>query len=244
MSKCSTIRVFRTDGGSVNALDRTAIENYIAERCSVDSDRLGPFYSAHNIIVGTLMTDESIEGFEIDLSSLLEYYIPGIALNMQERLGEHLTFVNAPQDEQTKAYSIVRERKLNENAAATLATIVRYYHMSENLDQVDRLISTRDGAASLLSLKQAAEKLGFSAHCMKGNCEALLKVTLPIIAHEQTQAEQKDKHPGHFVVIFDVDRTSVVVGNTSDGMIQKRPRHQFCQTWTGSLLLLKSKQPR
>jgi ATP-binding cassette, subfamily C, bacteriocin exporter len=152
--------------------------------------------------------------------------------------------VNAPQDEQTKAYSIVREREPDENGAATLATIVRYYHMSENLDQVDRLIPTRDGTASLLSLKQAAEKLGFSTRAVKGNCEALLKVTLPIIAHEQTQAEQKDKHPGHFVVIFDVDRTSVVVGNTSDGVIQKRPRHQFCQTWTGSLLLLESKQPR
>ena len=152
---------------------------------------------------------------------------------------------NAPQEEQTKVYSIVQARQPDENGAAALATIVRYYGMTENLETVARLIPTRNGFASLLSLKQAAEKLGFSARAVKGTkCDALLEVNFPVIAHEQTQAEQKDKQPGHFVVIFEGDRNSVVVGNTFSGVIQKQPRNQFCQTWTGPLLLLEPKQLR
>lgn len=150
---------------------------------------------------------------------------------------------NASQNGRTTTYFIVRERKGNENGAAALATIMRYYGMSGNLETTARLIPTRDGFASLLSLKQAAEKLGFSTRAVKGTrCDALLKVTFPAIAHEQTQAEQKDKQPGHFVVIYEGDQISVVVGNTSSGLIQKRSRNQFCQTWTGYLLLLEPKQ--
>lgn len=173
------------------------------------------------------------------------FILSGLRLTRCDNSSLRSDSVNAPKDERTTAYSIVREREPDENGAATLATIVRYYSMSENLETVARLISTRDGFVSLLSLKQAAEKLGFSARTVKGtSCDALLYVPFPAIAHEQTQAEQKDKHPGHFIVIFDSDRTSVIVGNTSSGVIQKRWRNQFCQTWTGCLLLLEPKQSR
>jgi ATP-binding cassette subfamily B protein len=154
-------------------------------------------------------------------------------------------FLTSCVQKQPVRYSIVQERQPDENGAAALATIVRYYGMTENLETVARLIPTRDGFASLLSLKQAALKLGFSTRIVKGTrCEALLKVTFPAIAHEQTQAEQKNKHPGHFVVIFEGEQNSVVIGNTSSGVIEKQPLHQFCQTWTGVLLLLEPLQSR
>ncbi|NJK29691.1 MAG: hypothetical protein HC851_24265 [Acaryochloris sp. RU_4_1] len=50
-----------------------------------------------------------------------------------------------------------------------------------------------------------------------------------------------NQHPGHFVVIFESNQTSVIIGDVSNGVIQKQPRDQFCQTWTRILLLLEPK---
>jgi ATP-binding cassette subfamily B protein len=150
-----------------------------------------------------------------------------------------LDSANSPQNGQETAYCVVQAKQPEENGAAALATIMRYYGMSVNLETVTHLIPTKDGTVSLLSLNQAAQKLGFSTRAVKGkSCDALLGVLLPAIAHEQTEAEQQDQHPGHFVVIFEGNQASVIVGNLSNGMVQKQPRHQFCQTWTGILLLL------
>lgn len=166
----------------------------------------------------------------------------GLSLTQCKSSTPHADSANALQDKRIKSYSIVQARKPEENGSATLATVLRYYNRFENLETVSSLIPTEDGFASLLSLKQASEKLGFLARGVKVNsCDAILHINFPAIAHEQTQDEQKDQHLGHFVVIFESDQTSVTVGDTSSGIIQKRPRNQFCQTWTGALLLLEPK---
>jgi ATP-binding cassette, subfamily C, bacteriocin exporter len=172
---------------------------------------------------------------------LLISIFTGLSLTQCKSSPLHADSANAPQSKQTKSYFIVQERKPEENGAATLATVIRYYNRSENLEIVSSLVVTKDGYASLLSLKQASEKLGFSARGVKVNsCDAILQMNFPAIAHVQTQ----DKNLGHFVVVFESDQTSVTVGDTTNGIVQKQPRNQFCQTWTRALLLLEPKQPK
>ena len=85
---------------------------------------------------------------------------------------------------------------------------------------------------NLLGLLQAAETLGFSAKGVKGSYEALPQVPLPAIAHVKTE-----EGLGHFVVLYRIKKEAVVVADPARG-IQKLSRDEFCQRWTGYLLLL------
>ena len=130
-----------------------------------------------------------------------------------------------------RPYACVRQRDQSDCGAAALATLALHHRRPIGLEAMRDLAGTDRIGTNLLGLLEAAEKLGFSAKAVKGPFEALAQVPLPAIAHVKT-----NEGLGHFVVLHRVRKASVVVADPARG-IQTLTRDEFCQRWTGYLLL-------
>jgi ATP-binding cassette subfamily B protein len=135
-----------------------------------------------------------------------------------------------------RRYACVRQNDQSDCGAAALATIALHYRRPLGLQQLRDLAGTDRVGTNLLGLLQAAEKLGFSAKGVRGSYETLPQVPLPALAHVRTA-----EGLGHFVVLHRVQQNTVVVADPGRG-IQKLSRDEFCQRWTGYLLLVVPEQ--
>jgi ATP-binding cassette subfamily B protein len=131
-----------------------------------------------------------------------------------------------------RRYAFVRQNDGSDCGAAALATIARHYRRPVGLEQLRELAGTDRAGTNLRGLLRAAQKLGFSAKGVKGSYEALLPLPLPAVAHVTTA-----EGLGHYVVLYRVRKNAVVVADPASG-IQKQSREEFCQRWTGRLLLV------
>jgi ATP-binding cassette subfamily B protein len=129
-------------------------------------------------------------------------------------------------------YTCVRQSDQSDCGAAALATIALHHRRPLGVHQLRELAGTDRAGTNLLGLVEAAEKLGFSARGVKGPYEALPGVPLPAIAHTRTP-----EGLGHFVVLHRVTKAGVVVADPARG-VQRLSRQQFCERWTGYLLLV------
>ncbi len=129
-------------------------------------------------------------------------------------------------------YPLVRQHDQSDCGAAALATVARYHGLSVGLEQMRELAGTDRVGTNLLGLVQAAEKIGFSARAVKGPYEALPSVPMPVIVHVRT-----DEGFGHFIVLYRHSKRSVVVADPARG-VQTLSRDEFCERWTGYLLIL------
>ena len=135
-----------------------------------------------------------------------------------------------------RRYSFVRQADQSDCGAAALATVALHHRMPIGLQKVRDLAGTDRIGTNLLGLIEAAEKIGLSAKGVKGPYEALTEIPLPAIAHIKTE-----QGLGHFVVLHRVSHHAIIVADPARG-IQKLTREQFCECWTGYLLLLTPEQ--
>jgi ATP-binding cassette, subfamily C, bacteriocin exporter len=131
-----------------------------------------------------------------------------------------------------RRYAIVQQNDQSDCGAAALATIALHHGRPIGLQQMRDLAGTDRIGTNLLGLIEAAEKLGFSARAVKGPYDALPEVPLPAIVHTRTP-----EGLGHFVVLHRVTRRGVVIADPGRGL-QKLTREEFCQLWTGYLLIV------
>jgi ATP-binding cassette, subfamily C, bacteriocin exporter len=129
-------------------------------------------------------------------------------------------------------YAFVRQHDQSDCGAAALATIARHYRIPVGLEQMRTLAGTDRIGTNLLGLVQAAEKIGFSARAVKGPYEALSSVPLPAIVHTHTP-----EGLGHFIVLHHYSDTAVVVADPAHG-VYKLSKEEFCERWTGYLLMM------
>ncbi|NPV80943.1 MAG: C39 family peptidase [Firmicutes bacterium] len=135
---------------------------------------------------------------------------------------------------------VVRQKLDISCGSAALATILRFYYgdiVSED-EIINEMVNgrTREEIVqgkgfSLLELKKAAEKLGYKAHGLKGNIEALKYIRVPVIV-----LLDSDKFP-HFVVARGVVDGRVAladpaVGNITIGI------EDFLSRWNGVFLAI------
>jgi ATP-binding cassette subfamily B protein len=131
-----------------------------------------------------------------------------------------------------RRYVCIRQTGQSDCGAAALATVALHYRRPIALQQLRDLAGTDRIGTNLRGLVQAAEALGFAAKGVKGTYEALPQVPFPAIAHVKTE-----EGLGHFLVLYRIKKDTVVVADPARG-IQKLSRDEFCQRWTGYLLLL------
>ncbi len=112
--------------------------------------------------------------------------------------------------------------------AACLAMILRYYGKHVSINRLRDLANVSREGATLHSVAEAAESLGFHTRGIRAAYEHLLKVELPAVAHWEGF---------HYIVLYEARPDRVVVADPAIGL-RKLTREQFEKGWTGYLLLL------
>ncbi|MGI9165591.1 MAG: peptidase domain-containing ABC transporter [Pyrinomonadaceae bacterium] len=112
--------------------------------------------------------------------------------------------------------------------AACLAMILRYYGKHVSINRLRDLANVSREGATLHSVAEAAESLGFHSRGIRASYEHLLKVELPAVAHWEGF---------HYIVLYEARPDRVVVADPAIGL-RKLTREQFEKGWTGYLLLL------
>lgn len=112
--------------------------------------------------------------------------------------------------------------------AACLSMIIRYYGKHVSINRLRDLANVSREGATLHSVAEAAESLGFHTRGIRASYEHLLKVELPAVAHWEGF---------HYIVLYEARPDRVVVADPAIGL-RKLSREQFEKGWTGYLLLL------
>jgi len=106
--------------------------------------------------------------------------------------------------------------------------ILRYYGKHVTINRLRDLANVSREGATLHSVAEAAETLGFDTRGIRASYEHLLKVDLPGVAHWEGF---------HYIVLYEATSTGVVVADPAIGL-RKLSREEFEKGWTGYLLLL------
>jgi ATP-binding cassette subfamily B protein len=131
-----------------------------------------------------------------------------------------------------KRYTFVPQNDQSDCGAAALATVALHYRRPIAVQKLRDLAGTDRRGTNLQGLLHAAAALGFSAQAVKGPYETLVDIPCPAIAHVTTQ-----NGLGHFVVLHRVNKKTVIIADPAKG-VQTLTGEQFCERWTGYLLLL------
>lgn len=127
-----------------------------------------------------------------------------------------------------KKFIWIQQHDMMDCGAACLAMISRFYGKKINLATWRSLVHiTREGA-SMLSLKKAAERVGFDSIGVMSGYKALRELQVPMIALLQY----------HFVVVYKVDEDSVVVADPGS-QLKTMTKDDFLKEFSNNALLLR-----
>ncbi len=125
-------------------------------------------------------------------------------------------------------YPFLRQQDQSDCGAACLAMILRYWGKRVSISRLRDLANVSREGASLLSVAEAAEELGFTTRGLRTGYDTLVSCPLPGIAHWQGN---------HYIVVYRATPKYVLVADPALGL-KKIDVKQFNQGWTGYLLLL------
>lgn len=111
--------------------------------------------------------------------------------------------------------------------AASLAMVVRYYGKHVSINRLRDMANVSREGATLHSIAEAGETLGFHTRGLRAAYDHLLKVELPAIAHWEGY---------HYIVLYEARPDRVVVADPAIGL-RRLSREEFEKSWTGYLLL-------
>ena len=131
-------------------------------------------------------------------------------------------------------YPFIEQKDETECGAVCMAMICRYYKKRISIPYMRKLTYVDQYGTNLLSLYQAAEKLGFNADGLKGGVKDLIaeEIHTPFIAHTII-----DNINEHFVVVYKIDSQIVVIADPAQGIIELETT-KFSKIWTGHILTL------
>jgi ATP-binding cassette subfamily C protein len=135
-----------------------------------------------------------------------------------------------------KRYPSILQQSEEDCGAACLATIVKYYNKTFNINRIREAIGTGQLGTSLTGLRRGAENLGFDAVSKRANPEIFNKMKdapLPAIIHWKGY---------HYVVLYGKKWTKYVIADPGVG-IRYVTRQELAQNWTGLTTLLLQPDP-
>ncbi|MBC7933118.1 MAG: cyclic nucleotide-binding domain-containing protein [Rubrivivax sp.] len=112
--------------------------------------------------------------------------------------------------------------------AACMAMILRYYRKHVSINRLRDLVNVSREGATLYSVAEGAERLGFHARGIRASYDHLAKVELPAIAHWEGY---------HYIVLYEANPDYVIVADPAIGR-RRLSRAEFEKGWTGYLLLM------
>ncbi|MGS2763446.1 peptidase domain-containing ABC transporter [Sinomicrobium sp. M5D2P9] len=133
----------------------------------------------------------------------------------------------------TKKKTIIKQHDITDCGATCLASISAHYNLQIPIARIRQYASTDKKGTNVLGLIEAAQKLGFEAKGVRGDINSLFKIPKPAIAHVIVREVLH-----HYVVVYEVTKTHVVVMDPGDGKIHKKTHKEFEEEWTGVLVIL------
>lgn len=128
-----------------------------------------------------------------------------------------------------RRYPFFAQQSPSDCGAACLVMIGRYWGKHLSVNRLRDIANVDRNGASLRGLAAAAESIGFSTRPVKAGLKKLAEQMLPAIVHWEGK---------HFVVVYEITRKQVVIGDPAMG--QRTLTHaEFKAGWTGYTLLLK-----
>jgi ATP-binding cassette, subfamily C, bacteriocin exporter len=127
----------------------------------------------------------------------------------------------------------IKQHDITDCGAACLSSVSAHYGLSFPIARIRQYACTDKQGTNILGMIEAATKLGFTAKGVRGTFDSLSKIPLPAIAHILVKEELQ-----HFVVLYKVTKTQVIVMDPSDGKMSSIPNEDFKKRWTGVLILL------
>jgi ATP-binding cassette, subfamily B, bacterial HlyB/CyaB len=127
-----------------------------------------------------------------------------------------------------RLYPFVAQHDETDCGAACLAMITAYHGVPVGVARLRDLANTDQEGASLWSVAQAAEAIGFRARGLRLSYAALKQITVPAIVHWEGF---------HYIVLYEAGDQHVVVGDPALG-IRKLALDDFRQGWSGRALEL------
>lgn len=117
--------------------------------------------------------------------------------------------------------------------AACIAMIASHYNLNKSVTSIREITGTDTKGTNLAGLIQGAQKLGFSAHALKGTKEALSPdLPFPFIAHITIQHNEYTLH--HYVVINSIRNNEIEIWDPDESKKKyKTSIEEFCKIWTG-----------
>lgn len=127
-----------------------------------------------------------------------------------------------------RRYPALMQLSETDCGAACLAMSLRYYGKHVSINRLRDLANVSREGATLHSIAEAAETVGFHTRGIRASYDHLLNIDLPAIAHWEGF---------HYIVLYEVQPDRVVVADPAIGL-RKLTREEFEKGWTGYLLLL------
>ena len=140
--------------------------------------------------------------------------------------------VNGYHPRRARRYPALMQLSETDCGAACLAMILRYYGKHVSINRLRDLANVSREGATLYSVAEAAETLGFHSRGIRASYEHLEKVETPAIAHWEGF---------HYIVLYEATPDRVVVADPAMGL-RRLTREEFLKGWTGYLLLLQPTQ--
>lgn len=141
-------------------------------------------------------------------------------------------------------YYCIKQHDITDCGAACLATITKQNGNKISITQIREVAGTDKQGTNAYGLIKAAEQMGFSAKCVKGNKEAFFsEIPFPCIAHVIV-----DGNLLHYVVIHKITKRRVIIADPAVGIVKLTPDEFFGEVhekgkppkyqWSGILILL------
>lgn len=112
--------------------------------------------------------------------------------------------------------------------AACLAMILRYHGKHVGINRLRNLVNVSQEGATLQSVADGAEALGFHARGLRADMEHLGQIPLPAVVHWEGY---------HYIVLVEVTADRITVADPAIGLRRLKPE-EFKRGWTGFVLQL------
>ena len=129
-------------------------------------------------------------------------------------------------------YPIVHQLGANDRGPACLAMVAASHGIGHSVVALKDKAGTDGRGTNLRGLVGAARAIGFAARGVRATRDALSGIGLPAIAHWSEGGSH------HFVVLYEVGRDRITVGDPAAGIRRLTPA-AFHERWTGILVLLR-----
>lgn len=135
-------------------------------------------------------------------------------------------------------YPHIKQHDEKDCGAACLSMISEYYGLKLSITKIRDIIGVDVFGSNIYGITKGASQIGLTAKALEGNIDELQKeiekrkIHYPFIARIINEELYE-----HFVVIYELRKTEVTIGDPAKEHIIKIPREMFEEQWQNQIIV-------